>query len=156
MVVNKPVIWSGIFNCLLKLIIGTFQHTLFPLLWPYGSLTCTLSTYERSHSNYLKHLYNVFYIQKSARFLAGYNLCLFNTIIARALGAKQNLSPTKSQSDLALTALTEGAGAEAPFPSSAAVCQTPATASQQISLPTRSLSLDSEHYSWVHLVDSIR
>lgn len=73
MIVNKPVIWSGIFNCLLKLIIGTFQHMLFPLSWPYGSLTCTLSTYERSNSNYLKHLYNVFYIQKSARFLAGYD-----------------------------------------------------------------------------------
>lgn len=73
MIVNKPVIWSGIFNCLLKLITGMFQHMHFPLLWPYGSLTCTQSTYERSNSNYLRHLYNVFYIQKSARFLAGYN-----------------------------------------------------------------------------------
>lgn len=152
MIVNKPVIWSGIFNCLLKLIIGTFQHMVFPLSWPYGSLTRTLSTYERSNSNYLKHLYNVFYIQKSARFLAGYDP-VFSTPSWREHWEPSRTSLNRSQSDLALA---KGAGAEAPFPSSAAVCQAPATASHQIVLLTRSLTLDSEHYFWVHLVDSIR
>lgn len=121
MIVNKPVISSRIFNCLLQLIISTFQHTPFPLLRPYSVLTCTLSTYERSNLNYLKHLHNALYIQKSVRFLAGYSLAFSTPSLERASGASQDLSPSKLQLVLALT---EWAGAEAPFPNSAAVGQT--------------------------------
>lgn len=78
------VISSRIFNFLLKLIISAFQHIPFPLLWPYGALTCTLSAYERSNLNYLKHLHNALYIHKSVRFLAGYTP-VFSTITRESI-----------------------------------------------------------------------
>lgn len=89
------VISSRIFNFLLKLIISALQHIPFPLLWPYGALTCTLSAYERSNLNYLKHLHNALYIHKSVRFLAGYTPVFSTLSLERASGASQNLSPGK-------------------------------------------------------------
>jgi len=94
-IVNKPVISSRIFNCLLKLIISTFQDIPYPLLQPYGALTCTLSTYERSNPNYLKHLHNALYIRKSARLLAEYTPVFSMLSLQRVSGASQNLSPSK-------------------------------------------------------------
>lgn len=61
------------------------------------------TTYERANSKYLQHLDNLFYTQNSARLLTGYNPIFSTPSMEKALGAKQNLSPSRAQSDHALT-----------------------------------------------------
>lgn len=78
-----------------------------------------------SYFCYLKYSHNALYIMKSVRFLAEY-MQVFSTLsLERTLGFRQNFSPSKI---IVAIALTEGEGAEAPFPSCAAVSETTALA----------------------------